>query len=272
MASMASALRLPGVLRATAVAVVFAAMLSAGCHSAPGGPTATASDEWTRSYSLAPGGEVQIIQRNGPVTVTAGEGTAVDVRVVRTVKAPTETAAKDLLSKVEIREDVRPDHVELQTQGIDGILINVSWTLHYHVRAPKTSIVRVRSTNGAVDVSGFSGRVIATSTNGGLTVSDLAGGAELRSTNGDVHVNVAHIGADLIEVRSTNGQVHATLPADANANLLASATNGRVQVDSLSIEPLGEQTPRRVRGRLGSGGTPIEITATNGNITIAGAK
>ena len=156
--------------------------------------------------------------------------------------------------------------------GIDGILINVSWTLHYHVRAPKTAIVRVRSSNGAVDVGGFSGRVIATSTNGGLTVSDLAGGAELRSTNGDVHVNVASIGVDLIEVRSTNGQVHAMLPADANANLLASATNGRVEVDGLSIEPMGEQTPRRVRGRLGSGGTPIELTATNGNITVTGAK
>jgi hypothetical protein len=271
MASMASALRLPGLLRATAAPVVFA-LLSAGCHSTPGGPTATASDEWTRSYPLTPGGEVQITNRNGPVTVTAAEGAAVDVRVVRTVKAPTETAAKDLLPKVEIREDVGPDHVGLQTEGIDGILINVSWTLQYHVRAPETAIVRVRSSNGAVQVSGFSGRVIATSTNGGLTVSDLAGGAELRSTNGNVRVDVARIGADLIEVRSTNGQVHATLPADANANLLATTTNGRVTVDSLSIEPQGEQTPRRARGRLGSGGTPIELTATNGNITVTAAK
>jgi hypothetical protein len=215
---------------------------------------------------------VQITNRNGPVTITAAEGEAVDVRVVRTVKAPTETAAKDLLLKVEIREDVRPDHVELQTVGVGGILINVSWTLHYHVRAPRTAIVRVRSTNGAVDIGGFSGRVIAASTNGELTVTDLKGGAELRSTNGDVHVSVASIGADLIEVRSTNGQVHALLPGDAKANLLASATNGRVAVEGLAIEPMGEQTPRRVRGRLGSGGTPIELTATNGNITVTGAK
>ena len=66
--------------------------------------------------------------------------------------------------------------------------------------------------------------------------------------------------------------MHATLPPGANANLLASATNGRVEIEGLTMEPMGEQTPRRVRGRLGSGGTPIEITATNGNITVTGTK
>ena len=274
MAAMASAPRLSGSLRgacASAVSVAVALSLAA-CHAAPGGPTATASDEWSRSYALTPGGEVQITNRSGPISVIGGDGDKVDVRVVRTVTAPTEAAARDLLPKVEIREDVRPDHVELQTVGIDGILIHVSTTLHYHVQAPRSAIVRLRSTNGAIDVGGLSGRVVAASTNGGLTVKGLAGGAELRSTNGDVQVDVASIGTELVEVRSTNGQVKVTLPAGADANLLASATNGRVEVADLTIDPLGEQTPRRMRGRLGRGGTPVELTVTNGNITIAGAK
>lgn len=257
---------------ASVLAACLAFVLLTACHTAPGGATATASDEWTRTYTLTPGGEVQITNRNGSITVTAADGDTVDVRVERTVKAPTEAAAKDLLPKVEIREDIRPDHVELQTAGVDGILINVSWTVHYHVRAPRTSVVRVRASNGAVDVGGFSGRVIATSANGGLTASALTGGAEMRSTNGDVHADFARIGGDLIEVRATNGQVRAMLPADAHANLLATATNGRVEVDGLTVEPMGEQTARRVRGRLGSGGTPIELTATNGNVTISQSR
>ena len=254
-----------------ALAMVLAGVLLTACHATPGGTNATASDEWKRSYTLAPGGEVQVTNRNGAITVTAADGDTVEVRAERTVTAPTEAAARDLLPKVEIREDIRPDHVELQTAGVSGILINVSWAVHYHVRAPRTSVVRVRSGNGAVDVNGFSGRVIASSANGGLNVSALAGGAEIRSTNGDVHADFARIGADLIEVRATNGQVRATLPADAHANLLATATNGRVEVDGLTIEPMGEQTARRVRGRLGTGGTPIELTATNGNITVTRA-
>ncbi len=264
----------PSVLRAQSgpVAACLAGVLLTACHTAPDGATATASDEWRRTYALTPGGEVQVTNRNGSITVTAADGDTVEVRVERNVKAPTEAAAKDLLPKVAIREDIRSDHVGLRTDGVDGILIGVSWTLDYHVRAPRTSVVRVRSSNGAVNVAGFSGRVIAASANGGLTARALAGGAEIRSTNGDVHADFARIGTDLIEVRATNGQLTAVLPADANANLLATATNGRVDVDGLTVEPMGEQTARRVRGRLGSGGTPIELTATNGNITVAASQ
>ena len=167
---------------ASVLAACLACVFLTACHTAPGGATATASDEWTRTYTLTPGGEVQITNRNGSITVTAADGDTVDVRAERTVKAPTEAAAKDLLPKVEIREDIRPDHVELQTAGVDGILINVSWTVHYHVRAPRTSVVRVRASNGDVDVGGFSGRVIATSANGGLTASALTGGAAGRTS------------------------------------------------------------------------------------------
>ena len=81
---------------------------------------------------------------------------------------------------------------------------------------------------------------------------------------------MAAVGVDPIEVRVTNGQVHLALPVDANANLQASATNGSVELKGLSIVPFGEQSARRVRGRLNEGGTPIEITVTNGKILVEG--
>jgi hypothetical protein len=252
-------------------AVLCAAGIAASCHGRVGDPAASASDEWTRRYELQPGGELQIENRNGPISLAAVDGDAVDVRVVRTARAATEAAARDLLTKIEIRETVQPAAIRIQTEGVEGLLIGVEWELHYFVRAPRNATVRARARNGAVTAAGFGGRVVLTSTNGNVNATGLSGGAEIRATNGSLDVAVMHLGADLVELRSTNGSARLVLPKDAKATLLASVTNGRIDVDGLTVDPMGEQSPRRVRGRVGGGGTPVDVTVTNGQIAITAA-
>ena len=72
-----------------------------------------------------------------------------------------------------------------------------------------------------------------------------------------------------MDLRATNGSVVLKLPSDANASLEANCTNGTIDVNDFALEPFGEQTRRRVRGRLNAGGTPIEITTINGDIHVA---
>jgi len=45
-------------------------------------------------------------------------------------------------------------------------------------------------------------------------------------------------------------------------------TNGSIDASAMNLARMGEQTPRRVRGRLNSGGTPIELSTVNGNILV----
>jgi hypothetical protein len=40
-------------------------------------------------------------------------------------------------------------------------------------------------------------------------------------------------------------------------------------MSAVAIEPMGEQTKRRVRGRMNGGGTPIEVTTVNGRVMIS---
>jgi DUF4097 and DUF4098 domain-containing protein YvlB len=140
--------------------------------------------------------------------------------------------------------------------------------VRYHVRAPRRAALRLRATNGTVDVQGFSGRVVASTINGGIAAVGLSGGVEARTTNGNTHVELASVGTDLIDLRSTNGHLRLTIPETSNANLLATLNNGKVDLTGLKFEAMGEQTRRRVRGRINSGGTPIELTTTNGNIRV----
>jgi DUF4097 and DUF4098 domain-containing protein YvlB len=101
-----------------------------------------------------------------------------------------------------------------------------------------------------------------------VSVTGHSGGLEVRAVNGDVTVDLAALGSNPIDLRSTNGSVTLTIPKDANAYLLANFTNGKVDMQDITYEPVGEQTRRRMRGRINAGGTPIELTTVNGNIGI----
>lgn len=258
-----------GIPRFTRNLPVLVLILATGCRAPGSGElTGRATDEWTRSYLLTPGGEVQIGNTNGAVDVQAIDEAKVEVRAERTAKAISDQMARELLPRLAIVEDIKPERVSIRSGGVEGILIGAATEVRYHVRAPKTASVRVATTNGLVDVKGFSGRVIVTARNGDISGEGLSGGVEARTTNGDARIALASLASDLIELRATNGHVQLALPPTANANLLGNLTNGKFAISGLTFEPMGEQTRRRVRGRINAGGTPIELTTTNGNIQV----
>ena len=244
-------------------------MALSACNASLGGLTARASDEWTRTYPLAANGEIQITNGNGNIDVEGVEGAMVDVRAERIARAATDAAARELLPRIHIKEDIAPNRVAIETERLSGIVIGVSIEVKYHVRVPRMALVRSRTTNGEVTASALAGRLVATTTNGAITGRDLNGGVEARAVNGPVTIHMRSLGDGLIELRTVNGALELTLPENAKANLSANATNGVIDTSGLVLDLMGEQTRRRVRGRLNGGGTPIELTTTNGPIRVA---
>jgi hypothetical protein len=257
------------VILSSSAPAILAAAVALGCGVPGRGQLAgRASDQWIRSYPLASGGEVQVGGSSGSVDVQGVEGDTVEVRAERIARAATDEAAREILPRISIKEETSASKVVLRTEPLGGIVIGVSVEVRYDVRAPATSAIRIRTGNGAVGVRGFTGRVLVNSSNGDVTADDLSGGVEVRTVNGNAKIALASVGADLIDVRVINGGLTLTLPPAATANLLATCTNGRIDVSALNLESMGEQTPRRVRGRLNSGGTPIELSTVNGNILV----
>jgi Putative adhesin len=240
----------------------------AGCDTThPGRMNATASDDWNRRYPLTDGGELQVVGASGSIEVTGGSGTDVEVRAERIARASTDAAARELLPRIRIREDIQPEKIVLQTEGLAGLVIGVEVAVHYHVTLPASARVHLR-TDGGVQVANMSSHTVVAATNGAVAATGISGGLEVRAVNGDVTVDLAAVGSDPIELRSTNGNLALTLPKDANAYLLANFTNGTINMDGVNYEQVGEQTRRRARGRINAGGTPIELTSVNGNIQI----
>jgi hypothetical protein len=60
-----------------------------------------------------------------------------------------------------------------------------------------------------------------------------------------------------------------TLPQSAKANVSATCVNGSIDASGLPLDLMGDQSKRRVRGRMNGGGTPIELNTVNGKIEVS---
>jgi hypothetical protein len=254
--------------RACGALLLPAAFVLAGCDLSLGHLAARATDEWVRSYPLEAGGEVRIVNTNGKIDIEGTDGSTVEVRAERIARGATDAAARELLPRIVIKEDIKPDRVWLETERMSGIMIGAAFEVRYHVRAPKHASVNITNTNGQVALSALDGKVRAQTTNGGVNGRNLSGGVDARSTNGGVTVDMASVGPDSITLRTTNGGVTLMLPDRARANLTASCTNGGINVSALEHLEISEQSRRRVEGRLNGGGTSIEVRTTNGGIRV----
>jgi DUF4097 and DUF4098 domain-containing protein YvlB len=244
------------------------ALAVAACDASLAHLTARATDEWTRSYPLAPGGEVRIVNTNGKIDIEGVDGSTVEVRAERIARGATEAAAKELLPRIVIKEQASPERVSLETERMGGIMIGVSFEVRYHVRAPKNAVVNVTNTNGQVTVASLDGSVTAHTTNGGVKGNRLTGAVDARSTNGGVNIEMASVGAGKIALRTTNGGVTLMLPQTAKADITASCTNGGINVAALDNLEITETSRRRFEGHLNGGGTLIELRTTNGGIRV----
>lgn len=231
-----------------------------------------AQDTWSRTYALAEGGRLEIVNVNGRITAEASEGDTLEVTAERLARATSDEGARDLLKSIEIREEVGDERVRIETRapsrrGMGG------HEVRYSVRVPAGVHVDLRTTNGGVRLTGLRGDVRATSTNGGVTARDLRSQVvEGRVTNGGVDVVlVAPLGPDgRVELGSTNGGVRLTFPSESRAAVSARAVNGGVTVDNLSLAITGEQTRRRLEGTLNGGGARVDLSTTNGGVRVTG--
>jgi DUF4097 and DUF4098 domain-containing protein YvlB len=191
----------------------------------------------------------------------------VEIHAERVARGVTDTAARELLPRIEIKEDIRPDRVAVDTGRMSGIMFGASFEVRYHVRAPKNAVIDAANTNGLVTVTDMSGKVKAHTTNGGVTGKGLSGGVDAGATNGRVSIEMASVGSDRIALRTTNGGVVLTLPDTAKADISASCTNGGITVSGVKLE-ISEQSRRHLEGKLNGGGTAIELHTTNGGVRL----
>jgi hypothetical protein len=228
-----------------------------------------ATDQWSRTYQVARGGRFEVVNVNGQVQVEQATGADVEVRAERIAKASTDEAAKELLGKVDMVETKSADSVKVETRtpknwGRGGVEVK------YFVKVPAGVKVSAQTTNGGIRLINISNEVVATTTNGGVNGDGLTGAVEATTTNGGIDLSLGAVAEGGLKAETVNGGVVVVVPRDAKADLRASVVNGGLSVGDLPFEKIGEQSRRRVEGKLNGGGPPIVIGAVNGGVRLAG--
>jgi hypothetical protein len=243
-------------------------VILAGCDLSLGNLAAHATEEWTHTYPLTAGGEIRIVNTNGRIDVEGIDGSTVEIKAEKIARGSTDAAARELLPRIVIKEDVKPDRITLETERMSGIMIGAGFEVRYHVRAPKGAVVNATNTNGQVAVNAMSGKVLAHTTNGAVKGTNLTGGVNGETTNGSISIDMASVGSDRISLETTNGSVTLMLPEKARATVSATVTNGGINVGSLDNFEVTEKARRRLEGKLNGGGTEVELHTTNGSIRL----
>jgi hypothetical protein len=245
---------------------------AAGCDIVGSGFQEQASETWSRSYPLEPGGRLEVVNVNGRIQVAGGDGNTISVTAEKIGKGSTPEAAKDGLQRLEIREDASPDRVRIETRRPTGagMFNRGGGEVRYTIRVPGGTHLKLETVNGGIEVRNVQGRTEASTTNGGIVARGLAGPVEASTTNGGIDVEVEAVAADGIRMECTNGGLRLRLPKDARADVSARITNGGITLTDLPLEVIGEQSRRRLDGRLNGGGPDVRIAGTNGGIRISG--
>lgn len=235
-----------------------------------------ATDTWSRSYKLEADGRFELINVNGRVTAESTDGNEVVVEGKRTAKGRSDEVAKENLAKLEIREEVGPTTVRVESRpprfsGLGGH--EIEWT----VKVPKGVVVDLRTVNGGVRIEGLSGKIYAKTTNGGVRGRGIvAETIEASSVNGGVDFELAAPldSTDEVELSTVNGGVTLGIAPESKATISARAVNGGVRVSDLDVKRDDEgdndsERRRRLNGTLNGGGAKVTISVTNGGVRIS---
>lgn len=240
-------------LLATLLAVV------ALCHPAF---AANETDVFDRTLPLSAGASVSLTNVNGSIAVEGWDREAIEIQAVKTAKR-----SASALALVGIDIDSEPGRLSISTvypQGTD-IEVSVDYTIHVPRRVVLQQLATV---NGTVHVSGVQAQGELRSVNGDIDVASSEGAFSAHTTNGGVHVELLRLASsDALSLSTVNGSVALVLPRNAAASLDARSLNGNFHSD-LPITLLSAYSPHGIRGRLNSGGAPVQLRTVNGTIRV----
>lgn len=217
---------------------------------------------------------ISVDNTNGRINVSRSK----DTLGVITIKAEKTADVKhdeqdEPIRNVEINIDSSGNELKIETEiTSEGGFFRKhrSAKVNYDIEIPANLNVKVETVNGTITLSRIDNEVIAHTVNGSINVNSCPGELNLESVNGKVTCNVDSL-TNGINVNVVNGTVKIGGLKNVNADVEASTVNGRVKFSNLNFTDLVSEK-RNLKGKLGTGGSRINISAINGSVTFDADK
>ena len=205
------------------------------------------NDQQIQTAQAPSNAAIEIENPRGDVSISAGDGTAVEVQAHEVAFASNDTEAKKIFDSEAAQVTVSGNAVLVRSESSNSGRVNLTVTV------PKTARVTVDAGKGDVTAAGLGA---------GITVS-AHGDTHLNAITGSVQIHFSNSRHDF-----SAHQVNGDLTADGNCNdLTLSEIKGRV---SMSGEIFGEVHMENIAGPLGvhTSITDVQIAELPGDLTF----
>jgi len=266
----------------------------------------TAEQEESDTFKVKDKPMIVVDTFNGAIDVTPGEKGIVEARVTKRAGGSTQEEAEQDLENIKVTMRPEGDKIVIKVEKTDQSMWS-SRGASVDLQVPEGTILDVRTTNGKVNVVAITGDVKARSSNGPIHIKGSRGKLDLTTSNGGIQTEGGTGKLDLktsngpIAVKSTkavinartsngaiqftgrlndgdnsfqssNGKIALALPSDAEFNLDATTSNGRIKSD-FAVDEEEKAGKHHLRGTVGKDPkATIKLHTSNGSIEIREQK
>jgi hypothetical protein len=259
--------------------------------------------EITREFPFEPGQSFQLSNSNGSINVEGWDEDKVlitaEKRLEKRVGAvgwimnklnidyKTSGDMEDYFEEVDVEVGLTEGGVVVDTiKPKDTRNFNVA--VYYSVKLPRQTDVVLKTSNGRINIEAIDGTVGLRSSNGRIEAEHINGAAEARTSNGRIEfTNITGpietrtsngsiaiespqplAAGNSIKCETSNGSVRLELAHASAFDLEARTSNGRIRTNFDVDRTDGGDSKRRINGTVNGGGPLLDLTTTNGSISI----
>ena len=238
------------------------------------------SEQFRWAGTISPGGAIEIKDVNGEIRAEPASGNQIEVEALKRsrrsdvnsvqVKVVEHAGGVTICAVYPSDDPSRPNTCEPGEGRGRNSVRNNDVTVDFTVRVPNQVALIARTVNGEISANSLTGNVTAQTVNGSIKLS-TSGYAEATTVNGGITARVGDANwPNRLKFSTVNGGINLDLPSSANTEIEAQTTNGSIQSDfPLTINSLAG--PKKIKGKIGSGGRELILQTLNGSISLRAA-
>ena len=253
------------------IIVILVGWLS-GCF----GPQTT--DYFNGEYEAHENTILKVTTLNGQIEINAWDGDKVSFNAIKK-----STFGQEELDKVEINVIESENQIEIEAKYIGQRTTTPS--VDMNIKVPQNVTVdSVTTSNGAIQISGTKGDIIATSSNGAIFIENVDGYVSATTSNGRIEIKgttgikdlkSSNLGiyAEVYDfqenntISTSNGEITVYINPSLHADIDMTTSNGHISVTGVTLNfTISEE--KHKAGVLGDGGNTLDIHTSNGNINL----
>ena len=228
--------------------------------------TATAEESKTLKIDAKKPVTLNVDDDAGAVSVVGGDVEAVEVQIVKTGYAATQSGAEENLQNIKV--DVKQNgNVITLTYKLSGRQTRQVNTVDFIVTVPTETVVDIENGFGAVDVADVKGDVDIASDFGDVTVQNIEGALTLDNSSGEIEISNVDAGSQDVQIIADFGKI--TLEKVNGKDVTVNSNSGSITL--INVRATGDIFSKSDFGNVtfeNGSAASFTIESSSGKVTL----